>query len=212
MAVITISSLYAAGGVEMAKNMARKLDYRYFDRDMVDTIAKELGITHGETQVLHDGHHGILFSLVDKLSSTLLKNVGASSVPPKAEQKDQTAFMEQIEDMILLLAEDNKLVIVGWGSQVILHDVPNAVHVRIVADLEDRLENTMKRKKCSKVSAGDIIRRKEENNRRFVNRYWEQDSNDPNLYDMVLNMSHLGQERCEEMIMSLLRVKWLMEE
>ncbi len=212
MAVITISSLYAAGGVDVAKALARKLNYRYFDRNMVDPISKELGLTHGEAQVLRDGHHGIFFSLVDNLSSALLKGVMGNDVPKKVDQKDQTAFMEQIEEMVLLLAEDNNLVIVGWGSQVILHDVPHAVHVRIVADLEDRIENTVKRKKCSEVSAREIIHRREENSRRYVKLNWEQDWNDPNLYDMVLNMSHLGQKHSEEMVMSLLRVKGLLED
>ena len=45
MSVITISRETATGGGELGRLLARKLDYRYVDKSLIQDIAKDLNVS-----------------------------------------------------------------------------------------------------------------------------------------------------------------------
>lgn len=206
MAVITLSRQYGSKGLQLARGIAKRLGYRYVDRDTIEAMAEKIGVTKAEAHAILEGHRGTVFDLIEKMSAGILKGVSTTSDSHKVGQ-DSADFLDKAEDMLLWLAEDDNLVIVGCGGQKILKDVPHVVNVRVVASREERLANVMAREKCSRVSAGDLMDREEKAARRFMEKHWEMDREDPALYDVVLNMTSLGQESCIDMIEALIQTK-----
>jgi cytidylate kinase len=206
MAVITLSRQYGSKGLQLARGIAKRLGYRYVDRDTIETMGEKIGVTKAEAHAILEGHRGTIFDLIEKMSASILKGVSPTSDSHKVGQ-DSADFLDKAEDMLLWVAEDDNLVIVGCGGQKILKDVPHVVHVRVVASREERLANVMAREKCSRVSAGDLMDREEKAARRFMEKHWDLDREDPALYDVVLNMTSLGEESCIDMVDALIQTK-----
>jgi len=206
MAVVTLSRQYGSNGLKLARGLARKLGYRYIDRDTIETMAEKVGVTKAEAHAILEGHRGTMFDLVEKMSSAILKGVSPTSDSHRLGQ-DSADFLDKAEDMLLWLAEDDNLVIVGCGGQKTLKDLPHVVHVRVVATREERVQNLMARQKCSKVSASDLMDREEKAAQRFMEKHWGLDREDPALYDVVLNMTSLGEESCIDMVKALIDTK-----
>jgi cytidylate kinase len=206
MAVVTLSRQYGSGGLKLARGLTQRLGYRYVDRDTIETMAEKVGVTKAEAHAILEGHRGTIFDLIEKMSASILKGVTDTSDSHNVGH-DSADFLDKAEDMVLWLAEDDNLVIVGCGGQKILKDVPHVVNVRVVASREERVENVMAREKLSKVSASDLMDREEKSAKRFVEKHWGLDREDPALYDVVLNITSLGQESCIDMIEALIKTK-----
>ncbi len=211
MAVITVSKQYASNGMEMAKALARRLNYRFIDRVLIQRLAEKLGISPSEAEILREIQRVRLFQLADKLSAAIIKGVAAQDPAElKVGRIDAVAFIERTKEMVRALGEADGAVIVGWGGQLILGDLKNAVHVRVVAEREDRIEVAMKQERCSREAAMGLMERRDKGSRRFIGYYWQRDWDDPTLYDAVLNASRLGSRGLEETVLFLLRQRGLL--
>lgn len=206
MAVVTLSRQYGANGLQLARELAKRLGYRFVDREAMETIAQKKGMTRAEAHAILDGQRGTIFDLVERVSTAVLKGVNTTGESYQTG-RDGAELLDKTEDMLLWLAEEDDLVITGCGGQKILKNLPNAVHVRVVASHEDRLANLMSRKNLSEASAADLMDRKEKAAKRFMQKRWDLDREDPALYDAVLNLTNLGRKSCMDMIRALIQTK-----
>lgn len=210
MAVITVSKQYASGGVELARRLARELGYRYLDKALLDKVADQMGVSPGEAEMLHQVDGGRLLTLIDKLSAAVIRGVAAQDPAElKVGRLNRADFIEQVKKMIHLLADEDNLVLVGWGGQLILRDHPQAVHIRTVAADKDRLNRVMEREKVERAAAEEIMNRRNHRSQLFIEHYWKRDWADPLLYDAVLNLSWLSVEGGSQTAQALMKIKGL---
>jgi len=69
--------------------------------------------------------------------------------------------------------------------------IPNILKVRVNADLEDRVKEEMRREKISEKEARYILKKDDEERRRWSMHLYGIDTNDPSLYDIVLHIDNL---------------------
>jgi CMP/dCMP kinase len=96
------------------------------------------------------------------------------------------------------------VVIVGRASQVILAQLPDVVHVRIIAPFEQRVAYVMQREGVDRHTAEARIRRKDHERARYLERKYHHKPEVGQLYDLVLNTSRLNLERAVDSIGSSL--------
>ena len=94
---------------------------------------------------------------IEALMSQSLANVALPRTRPAQELSD-ARFMEVITSVIQDLAQAGNVVIIGRGSQVILKDLPHALHVYVVATREARLRSIMQRQELSREAAEKMVR------------------------------------------------------
>ena len=153
------------------------------------------------------GIHETLFGRVDEYSSAkppLFKKESIYTVdliPPHSKEftSDENLFNYQAKT-IRHLAETESCVIIGRCSNYVLKDYPNVLSVFIHASWEFRMEKAAEKlsktpREIEKFLQKDD-RRKDEYYRRFTGQEWK----DATQYDLCLDSSKLGYDKCIEEI------------
>src|SRR3989304_5146940 len=112
-----------------------------------------------------------------------------------------TSFRER------LAGGGGNIVVLGRGSQMILRDLPGALHVLTLAPQELRVERLATREG---VSTEEATRRVQDGDRAraaFPRQFWKVGGNDPSLYDMTLETSRLPFEVGAELVVAAARAK-----
>jgi cytidylate kinase len=85
------------------------------------------------------------------------------------------------------LAQEGKVVLVGRGGQVLLQDMPQALHVQIVAPFPSRVATLVEREGIEEGEAAAKLRASDKARKDYLWRYHRVDWLDPTLYDLVIN-------------------------
>ena len=193
--VITIARQYGSGGRTVGEMLSKKLGISYYDKDIIRMASEDSGI------------HERLFGRVDEYSSAKPPLFSKTSIykgeliPPQSKEftSDENLF-NYTAKIIRHLAETESCVIIGRCSNYILKDYPNVLSVFIHASQEYRMQEATKKLSKSQREIEKFLqkddKRKFEYYRRFTGGEWTDATN----YDLCLDSSKLGYERCIEEI------------
>jgi hypothetical protein len=87
--------------------------------------------------------------------------------------------------------QNDNVVYHGLAGHYFLKGIPHVIKVRILADLEDRVVEEMRREKISADDARYILKKDDDERRRWGMQIFGIDTWDPMLYDMVLHIKTL---------------------
>ncbi len=199
MAILTVSRLYGSGGSEVAAIVAKALGWSLFDNAVVDAVAARMGLSVAEVQAREER----VPSLVERLTSAMA--MGSQEwMSPIADAKRPTD--EQLIEVTRHIIEEaiarGSLVVVGRGTQEMLAERDDALHVFCYASRKALIARTMKRES---VSAEDAARLVDETNKRrdqWVRLHWERDRRSLELYDLSVNTERLGIEGSAQLVVS----------
>lgn len=96
-------------------------------------------------------------------------------------------------------------VIIGHGSQMLLHDFDCAMHVLVTANEESRIHRLMIEMNLSREAAQKLIRRSDNQKKKFFRFAFHKDWNDPSLYDLYVNPDKIGSDKAAQLIMQMAR-------
>jgi CMP/dCMP kinase len=217
MAVITISRQTGSGGDEIAALVCKQLGYRYFDKAMLAKAASEE--TQSEVDFLKFSEED--FVKGSRLMNRLLAALGAGGERTVAQlrtwaedphgqrtmtvlQLDESRAILLVQSAIRYVAEQGQVVIMGRGAQVILKDHRAALHVRIEAPWEDRVQRVKLRYDLrgegARAEAQNLIARRDEATTDYVRRFYDVNIKDALLYHLVINTGKLSVEAAAELI------------
>lgn len=190
--IITIGREFGSGGRSIAQKVAEKLSIPCYDSEIIDEVAIKSGLLKEE--IAKKGEH---LSSTAKMSTIFtLYNLYSNM------SKDDIIFHAQkkvIED----LAEKGPCVIVGRCADYILREKENVVRVFIYADKEARAERIVKIYGENEDSAEKRIREKDKKRAAYYEHYTEMTWGDSKHYDICLNSSKFGIDKCVEIITNL---------
>lgn len=199
--LLTVSRQFGAGGSEVARLVGARLNWPVLDDDVTCRCAKRLNMDTAAVERLREHSP----TLLARLSAALLVS------PPEAPGIDFSnmlridAIAEAALESIKEAAQTLPLIVVGFGSQCIFANWPNAMHVRLVAPLETRAERLRARFGWDAATAAAKSRDMEEIRRRYVHRYFHRDVLDPLLYDIQINTGKTTIEDAAAIIEQLVR-------
>lgn len=105
-----------------------------------------------------------------------------------------------MEMVVRNLAPEGNAVIVGRGGQVLLRDMPRALHVPIVAPFERRVFTLAERDGIEERDASARLRASGRARMDYLRRYHRVDWLDPSLYDVVINTFKISSPLAAELI------------
>ena len=108
-------------------------------------------------------------------------------------------------DTIQKLASEGSCVFVGRCADYVLRNNKNVVNVFITANIEDRVSEICKRKKCNEEEAVKIIENGERERSTYYNYYTGKKWGDSSSYDLCINTSLLGLEVTEAYIKNFIQ-------
>lgn len=189
--IITVSREFGSGGRSIAKEVAKKLGYEYFDVEMIERIAQTSGL---DPEVMENAEE---FSARKSLFGYAFIGRGTK------ETSMENYLWNKQRDMILELAEKGNCVIVGRCADYVLRDSENALHVFVHADMDYRTKRIVRlygeTNETPEKRLTDKDKMRKANYEYYTDREWGLAQN----YDLTLNSGKLGQERCVDIICGL---------
>jgi CMP/dCMP kinase len=205
MRAITISREYGSGGGEIASRLASHLGWELVDHEIVARIARDLGIPEEEVE-MHDERAESTVSHI--LTSMRAIHPALFTVsPPMPILTDPVLYHEALSRVVEGAVTGGPVVIIGRGSQVILANRRDAMHVRIVAGLEHRIAYVMKREGLDRASAQNRIQVKDQDRMRYLQSQYHRRPDDTALYDLVVNTSIIDLDSAVDLILLALERK-----
>ena len=184
MAVITINKEFGTQSQRVASKLAQKLGYEYIGDQLLAEIAKELNLSEHEAETFLQTSKSSVLRLVDKYTCSIVQKV----VDREHGCLDDKAYFEKTKELVEKLYDNDNVIILGWGSQCILKDKPNVLHVRLRKDDELKLSELMENQNLSRKAAEHKIKSDEQDLKVYIKEYFDADWNDARLYDLVIDM------------------------
>jgi len=201
--LITVSRQFGAGGSELARKLGERLNWPVLDDEVTCRCAQRLNLETSTVARLREHSP----TLLARLSAALLV------APPEAPGIDTSHFLridaiaEAALESITEAAKSLPLIVVGFGTQCIFANRADALHVRLVAPMPDRVERLRERYGWDAANAATRARRVDEDRRRYVQRYFHRDLNDPLLYDVQINTGRTTLDEAATLIEQLVRLE-----
>lgn len=201
--VITIARQYGSGGRTIGNMLADKLGIHFYDKELMKLASDESGINEALFvnadekvkstslfKIAHNAYHGELFS-------------------PESDDFVSTQNLFNYQAKIIKgLAESESCVIVGRCADFILRDYENVLSVFIHAPHEYCMEQAAKKHSMPSKELERFILKTDKHRADYYKYYTNREWTDARNYDLCLDSSKLGYDRCVEEIISYINVRF----
>lgn len=209
MAVITISREYGSRGNEIARLLCERLGYRYFDKELMAHLAAQMGLSPDKLTDLPEDRRHPVQSHVERLFAVMPTISGdfagwGLAARAEAEKQMERMSLQTVESLIHAAHEQDKVVVVGRAGQVVLRGMPDVVHVRIIAPIEQRIQRMQEIEGVNADAARDLVHRRDRAAADYVRSFYHVDWTDPLLYDLVINTSKMTEQVAVDVIIKAL--------
>ncbi len=180
MYFITFSRKMGTNGSEIARRVADQLGYSFYDTEAIENAAREMGFLKDIKEV-------------DEKVPSLFERLFT--------QKPEI-HLDRLHSIIYELASRGNAVFLGRGSHILLRTFKCALHIRVIASLEKRIENLVGRGWHREVAI-KAIHKSDHERGAFIKFAFEVDWDNPELYDLVLNTDNLTVDMAANTVLHL---------
>jgi len=199
--VITISRQTGCDARQVAGNIVDSLNkksgsskWKWVDKDIIYAIAKELNT---DTQRVENFYDGIELS---NMSEMIMAFSGGFV--------SDLRIKKAIKDVILSICKEGHIVLVGRGGVSIAHDIPDSLHVRLIAPFYWRVENVMKKKQMGIEAAEEFVVDTDEKRFNLITTFLDKKLlNIDYLFDSTINRQSFNIVETADMIVSMFEKK-----
>jgi cytidylate kinase len=231
MPAVTMSGTMGSGARDVGLRVAELLGCDYVDQQIMVDAARRLGVSTEMVVERDERCLGFREKMAHMLRSFLERSAAAGAGDPlmgsgglemllgrtytdlgadagSAEQElDDSLYAKTITAIIQDLGRRDNIVILGRGSQMILRDLPHALHVLTLAPLEVRIPRYAEREGITPEEACKKVQELDRARLDFHRKFFKADANDPSLYDLVIDTSRLPYPAAAEVIALAARAK-----
>lgn len=185
--IISISREYGSGGHEIGRKLAEKLSIPFYDRNLLDEIAKKSGSDVSDL-VEYDEKPKHFFG-----SRTVR---GYSNNPAENIAELQFALLKS------KAADDDSFVVIGRCSDEIFDSIPgvNVLKVFISGDWDFKVRRVVEKRSMDEKLAEKTILRHDKNRIAYHDHFCEHRWGDARSYDLSVNASKLGIDGTVDML------------
>lgn len=189
--IITVSRQFGSGGRTIAKAIADRLGYAYYDSALVEEVAKETGFD--PSYIADAGEYAP--------GKSILSYAFSSSTPHTSGKPTASDYLWAAQCRVILdLAEKGNCVIVGRCADYILRDREDCLNVFIHAPTKYKAERIVELYGATNKSPEKRLEEKDTrrkvNYKYFTGREWGLTEN----YHISLDSGVLGVEKCVDII------------
>jgi cytidylate kinase len=197
LAILTVSRLYGSGGSEVAAIVAKTLRWSLLDNDVVDAVAARMGLSAAEVQAREER----VPSLVERLTSAMA--MGSQEwVSPMASAKRPTdeQLIEVTHRVVMEAIANGPVVLVGRGTQEMLAEREDTLHVFCYAPRKALIARTMQREGVGADEAARLVDDTNKQRDQWVRLHWERERRAHENFDLSVNTERLGIQGAADLI------------
>jgi cytidylate kinase len=185
VSIITISRYCHSHGDEIAKKVAQQLDYESASRRVILEASEEFNIEELKlVRAIHDAP-----SIFDRLSL------------------EKEKYISFIKSALLKHFQKDNVVYHGLAGHFFVGNVPHALKVRIIADMNERVRLEIEQGGGRPERALENLRKDDQQRRSWSQYLYGIDSEDFKLYDLVINLHRVTVDHAVEIICDTARLE-----
>jgi len=179
---VTVSRQAGAGGhllsyvilTEFLKLRENSLfeGWHVFDKELYELVARDPLLQNDIEGLVSEKHRSEFNSFVESLFTG------------RSEREDIERITFKVVRMLALIG---KVILVGRAGSLVTADLPQGVHIRLVAPEAHRIVWMMKRFKLNTEDAREAVQKQDADRRKLIKMFFHRDIEDPLIYDMVWN-------------------------
>ena len=194
---IALSREVGTQGTSVAKEVGRLLGWHVYDHELLEHIAKEMGL-----------RTALLESVDEKEQSWLRESIGSSLASlasgGEAPWASESSYVHHLVETVHALGIHGECVIVGRGAAFILRP-ETTLRVRLVGPVRERIAALSRKLDISEREAARQVRTLDRERIDFVHDHFHKNASDPRNYDLLLNASRFSVTQNAELIVEALR-------
>ncbi len=201
--VITIARQYGSGGKTIGEMLADRLGVHFYNKELMKLASEDSGISEA-----------LFVNADEKVKNTRLfkiaQNVYSGElIPPESDDFTSTDNLFNYQAKIIRkLAEEESCVIVGRCADFVLKDYDNVLSVFVHAPHDFCMEQAAKKHSMSARELDKFIQKTDKHRAEYYKYHTGREWTDARNYDLCLDSSKLGFERCVEEIIAYMKVRF----
>ena len=200
MAVITISRQFGAGGKTLGKMVADEFGYTFADSEIIKSVAEMANVSTHFVETVEKEAGGKFSRFISRMvSKPLVDRV----LKDERGYIDEEIYLDYLVLIIAQMADDGNVVILGRGSQYILNDHPDAYHILLIDEFENRVQFMQTNYELSRSRAAQVVRGEDKRRKNLYQKLGKTDYDNPFLYHLVLNMNKIRLEQALDQVRNL---------
>lgn len=203
--VITIARQYGSGGRTIGEMLADKLGIHFYDKELMKLASEDSGINE---RLFNTADEKVKQSVFSKMFKTK-KAYKGDVISPKSDEfvSDDNLFNYQAK-VVKELAEKENCVIVGRCADYVLKDYDHVLSVFIHGPKDFCMQEAAKKINLTGKELERFIAKTDKERADYYKYYTGREWTDARNYDLCLDSSKLGFERCVEEIIAYMNVRF----
>lgn len=201
--VITIARQYGSGGKTIGEMLADRLGVHFYNKELMKLASEDSGISEA-----------LFVNADEKVKNTRLfkiaQNVYSGElIPPESDDFTSTDNLFNYQAKIIRkLAEEESCVIVGRCADFVLKDYDNVLSVFVHAPHDFCMEQAAKKHSMNARELDRFIQKTDKHRAEYYKYHTGREWTDARNYDLCLDSSKLGFERCVDEIIAYMKVRF----
>lgn len=203
--VITIARQYGSGGRTIGQMLAEKLGVHFYDKELMKLASEDSGINERLFNTADEKVKQNVFSKMFKTDKAYKGDV----ISPESDEfiSDDNLFNYQAK-VVKTLAERENCVIVGRCADYVLKDYDHVLSVFIHGPKDFCMQEAAKKINLTGKELEKFIAKTDKERADYYKYYTGREWTDARNYDLCLDSSKLGFERCVEEIIAYMNVRF----
>jgi len=189
---IAVSREAGSRGGTITRRAGKKLGWQVYNQELLEYIAQEGAFREG---VGNESAPAVARWVKDRVQRLL-----------REQNLSQHPTILELARIVLTLGAEGNVVLLGRGAGCILPSEAT-LHVRIIAPLADRVAYMSQWMRLTTEQAAEQVRLRDSRRAEFITTHFHRQPGDVYQYDLLLNSSLLGEDRCAELIVQAARAK-----
>ncbi len=194
--VITIGREFGSGGKYIGEEVAKKLNIKFYDKELIERVAKEENIYQSILEKNDEKNIKNFWYTMTMSSLSSTDSVNSFSDLPFNEQ----IFLKQAK-VIQNIAKNESCVIIGRCSNILLKDYPNVKNIFVYAsDMNFKIKRKIEFSNLSEKEAMRRIIKIDKQRASYYNYFTNEKWGNRSGYDLMIDTSKIGIENTINLI------------
>lgn len=208
--VVSLSIQTGSGGFQVARDIADRLGFRYYDWEITSEAAVRAGVSPNDV-IAAERVPGFVERMMRRLGTVSAVSVEGSTVfaePSPAvwsnamQSLTSDDYRQFIERIVLELADQGNALIVGHAGQYTLRDRPGVLRALIHGSITRRAERVALEQAISLEEAKTRVKQSDKDRGELLRRVYKFEWLDTTMYDLCINTDHLPIEYTADTIVA----------
>lgn len=183
--IITVGREFGSGGHEIAEKLAERLGLKFYDRKMLDELAKEKNIS---------------IEYLEKYDEKPRKWFGSRSVRSYSNSMEEIIAEMQFDYIAEKADAGESFIIVGRCAESVLKDREGVISIFILGHSKEKTQRVMQRYQLNEMEAQIKMRRHDKTRKSYHNCHADGKWGDSRTYDLCVNSSCLGVDKTVDLL------------